>query len=155
MNVVTITSSKLSANASSAPASSAERICGNVMSRKLRTGVAPRSAAASSIDADVRRNRATTLLNTITMQNVAWATTMVHSARSTLSTCVNVAFRAMPVTMPGSAIGSTTRNDSAFLPKKSKRASANAASDPRIIAIAVAASPTLTLVSSASRTPWL
>ena len=36
----------------------------------------------------------------------------------TPSTCVNVALSAMPVTMPGSAIGSTTRNETASRPKK-------------------------------------
>ena len=70
------------------------------------------------------RNRATALLKTTTMQNVAWPTMIVHSARSTLSTCVKVALSAMPVTMPGSAIGSTTRNEIVLRPKKSKRATA-------------------------------
>jgi hypothetical protein len=66
----------------------------------------------------VRRRRATTLLNTTTMQNVAWPTTIVSSPSDTPSTCVKVEFSAMPVTMPGSAIGRTTRNDTASRPKK-------------------------------------
>src|SRR5213592_4353425 len=62
VNVVTITSSKLSANASSAPATSAERSCGNVTYQNVCHVWAPRSADASSNDAHVRRRRATTLL---------------------------------------------------------------------------------------------
>src|SRR4051794_30309296 len=62
VNVVTITSSKESANASSAPATIAERSAGKVMKRKVCQVLAPRSAEASSNERDVRRRRATTLL---------------------------------------------------------------------------------------------
>ena len=43
---------------------------------------------------------------------------IVNSVRSTPSTCVNVEFSAIPVTMPGSAIGSKTRNEMLSRPKK-------------------------------------
>ena len=66
----------------------------------------------------MRRSRATTLLKTTTMQNVAWPMMTVSRPSDTPSTCVNVAFSAMPVTMPGSAIGRTTRNETASRPKK-------------------------------------
>src|SRR4051812_7769689 len=62
VNVVTITSSKLSAKASSAPATSAERICGNVTYQNVCHVWAPRSDDASSNDALVRRSLAMTLL---------------------------------------------------------------------------------------------
>ena len=62
MKVVTTISSKLSANARIPPASSAERISGNVTSRNVCTPPAPRSADASNRFGDIRRSRATTLL---------------------------------------------------------------------------------------------
>src|SRR3712207_1367922 len=62
VNVVTITSSNDSANASSGPASSALRIDGNVTNRNVCQDDAPRSADASSKFVDSRRSRATTLL---------------------------------------------------------------------------------------------
>ena len=62
MNVVTITSSKESANASSPPATIAERSAGSVTSRNVVQVSAPRSAEASSNEPDVRRSRAITLL---------------------------------------------------------------------------------------------
>ena len=66
----------------------------------------------------MRRRRATTLLKTTTMQKVAWPMIDVKRPSDTPSTCVKVALSAMPVTMPGSAIGSTTRNETASRPKK-------------------------------------
>ena len=55
------------------------------------------------------------------MQNVAWPTMIVNSPSATpngSSTSRNVAFSAMPVTMPGSAIGRITRNEIVSRPKK-------------------------------------
>ena len=52
------------------------------------------------------------------MQKVACPTITVNSVRSTFSTCVKVAFSAMPVTIPGRAIGRITRNEIASRPKK-------------------------------------
>ena len=80
--------------------------------------MAPRSADASSNEVEVRRRRATTLLKTTTMQNVACPMTIVKSPSDTPSTWVKVELSAMPVTMPGSAMGSTTRNETASRPKK-------------------------------------
>ena len=62
VNVVTMISSKESANASNAPAMSADRITGKVTYRKVCQGSAPRSADASTSDPGVRRIRAMTLL---------------------------------------------------------------------------------------------
>ncbi len=70
-------SSKDSAKASSPPASRAERSIGKVTSRKVVKVPAPRSIDASSRLPPIRRSRACTLLNTVTMQKVACATTMV------------------------------------------------------------------------------
>ena len=59
-------------------------------------------------------------------------------------TCVNVELSAMPVTIPGRAIGRITRNEIVSRPKKRWRATAIEASVPRIRASAVARSPVLT-----------
>jgi hypothetical protein len=52
----------------------------------------------------------------MTMQNVAWPTTMARKP-SGKSICANVVDNAMPVTMPGRAIGNTTMNEIVSLPK--------------------------------------
>ena len=62
VNVVTMISSNDRAKASRAPATSAVRSWGKVMSRKVCQEPAPRSLAASSSDVPVRRRRATALL---------------------------------------------------------------------------------------------
>src|SRR4051794_22089699 len=66
-----------------------------------------------------------------------------------------VALSAMPVTMPGSASGSTTRRETAPRPKNSNRDTARAASVPSTRAMSVAPTPAFTDVHSASRTPGL
>ena len=67
----------------------------------------------------------------------------------------NVAFSAIPVTIPGSAIGRMTRNAIASRPKKRYRATASAASVPSSSAIAVAPRAAFSETRSASRTPGL
>ena len=62
VNVVTMTSSKLSAKARSAPETSAVAILGSVTNRNVCAVLAPRSADASSNVFDVLRSRAMTLL---------------------------------------------------------------------------------------------
>ena len=62
VNVVTITSSNESANASSAPETSAVEMVGKVTYRKVCKPSAPRSIEASDSEVGVRRSRATTLL---------------------------------------------------------------------------------------------
>ena len=55
------------------------------------------------------------------MQNVAWPMTIVDEAEADPDRHENVsivAFSAIPVTIPGSAIGSTTRNEIVSRPKK-------------------------------------
>ena len=59
-------------------------------------------------------------------------------------TCVNVELSAMPVTIPGSAIGRMTRNEIVSRPKNRWRATAIEASVPSSSASAVARSPALT-----------
>src|SRR3954453_19218301 len=61
-------------------------------------------------------------------------------------------FRAMPVTMPGSAIGSTRRNDTASRPKNENRATPNAAIEPMTSATPVATNATRTESHTAERT---
>src|SRR5258707_12506981 len=65
----------------------------------------------------------------MTMQNVACPITIVQYERFTFQNVKNE-FSAMPVMIPGSAIGRTSRNDTASRPKKRKRCTANAAADP-------------------------
>src|SRR5262245_14720709 len=60
-------------------------------------------------------------------------------------------FRAIPVMIPGRAIGRTNTNETALCPKNLCRESAKAARDPRTSATAVAVSPALTESQSA---PW-
>src|SRR4029079_11360917 len=102
---------------------------------------------------DVLRSRASTLLNTITTQKVACPMTIVQKLRSIDQKPKNE-LSAMPVMIPGSAIGSTKMNDTACCPKNLWRESANAASEPRISATAVAVRPALTESQRASRTSW-
>ena len=84
------------------------------------------------------------------MQKVAWPTTTVVSeglmARYSIAES-----RAMPVTMPGSAIGSTKRSEIAFWPKNRNRESANAMHVPRTSASAAARNPTEKEFTSALR----
>ena len=68
---------------------------------------------------------------------------------------MKVELSAMPVTIPGSAIGRITRNEIVSRPKKRWRATASDARVPRIIATPVASSPTFTEYQSASRAPTL
>ena len=70
-----------------------------------------------------------TLLWTMTMQNVAWPATMVQKPGSRPASLMADS-SAMPVMMPGSAIGSANSKVSVCLPGKRLRASANAASVP-------------------------
>src|SRR5664279_3786039 len=72
VNDVTTISSNDRAKDSNAPAITAERTAGKVTKRKVCHVDAPRSIDASCNDRPVRRNRAATLLNTTTMQKVAW-----------------------------------------------------------------------------------
>src|SRR5919201_4233277 len=86
----------------------------------------------------------------MTMQKVAWPTTIVQSEKFTPRTVKNE-FSAIPVMIPGSAIGSTRTNDTASRPKKRKRWTAKAAALPRTTAIDVAATAALSESSKAPR----
>ena len=88
------------------------------------------------------------------MQNVAWPTMIARTPRGS-PTVANVVLRAMPVTMPGSAIGKIRTKDTTSRPKKACRATASAASDPSTRAIAVAPRATAIDVRNASRRPVL
>src|SRR5262245_32249503 len=76
----------------------------------------------------------------MTTQNVACPTTIVNSPKSTPSVTNDVR-SAMPDTTPGSAIGSTRRNEIVWRPKNEYRCTARAASVPKINASTVAADP--------------
>ena len=71
------------------------------------------------------------------MQKVAWPTTIAKNPKGK-PTCANVVDSAMPVTMPGRAIGSTTTNEIDSRPKKRWRATAMDARVPSISAMMVA-----------------
>src|SRR5215208_3634659 len=59
-------------------------------------------------------------------------------------------FSAIPVMIPGSAIGSTSRNETVSRPKNRKRWTPNAAIDPSTSATTVATAPALSESHSAS-----
>src|SRR5437588_5828962 len=86
----------------------------------------------------------------MTMQKVAWPMTIVQS-ESEMWPVTKKEFSAIPVMIPGSAIGSTTRNETTSRPKKRKRLTAKAAADPSASAIAVATSPARTESHNAER----
>src|SRR6059058_2267938 len=90
----------------------------------------------------------------MTMQNVAWPMMIVVSEKLTLPNAKNE-FSAIPVMIPGSASGRTKTNEIASRPKKRKRCTANAASEPSASARKVAISAALTDSHSASRMSWL
>src|SRR3954466_5016233 len=84
------------------------------------------------------------------MQKVAGPTITVKRLSGTSRTWVKVLLIATPVTIPGRAIGRTTRKEIVSRPKKRWRATASEARVPRTRAIAVAAAPAFSEVSSAS-----
>ena len=67
------------------------------------------------------------------------------------STWVKVLEKATPVTIPGRAIGRTTRKEIVSRPKNLRRPTASEISVPRTIAIIIATAPASIEVSSASR----
>ena len=93
------------------------------------------------------------MLKTTTMQKVAWPATTVQSDGWMFRYSIAES-RAMPVTIPGRAIGSTKRSEITFWPKKRNRDSANATHVPRTSAIAAARSPTENEFTRASRANW-
>ena len=84
------------------------------------------------------------------MQNVAWPTTIVTSEKS-IPPNANSEFSAIPVMIPGSASGRTSTSETVSRPKKRKRCTAKAASEPSTSAIVVAISAARTDSHSASR----
>src|SRR5437016_6050219 len=88
------------------------------------------------------------------MQNVAWPMMIVISEKVSPRLLKNE-FSAMPVMIPGRAIGSTMMNDTASRPKKRKRCTANAAIDPSRSEMAVEISAARTDSQNASRASWL
>ncbi|MCY1556730.1 hypothetical protein D9M68_935050 [compost metagenome] len=123
------------------PASRAVASCGRMMWRSVVRVSAPRSIDASHKRLGRRRRRATTLLCTMTTQKVAWPTTMVQKPGLT-SMSLKAESRAMPVTMPGRAIGRISMVVNASLPKKRSRFRAAAVSVPSTIAMTVAIAAT-------------
>src|SRR6202007_647281 len=88
------------------------------------------------------------------MQNVAWPMTIVASEKVSPLKLMNE-LSAIPVMIPGSAIGSTRNREIVSRPKKRKRCTANAAIDPSSVAIPVASRPARTDSHSAWRTSAL
>jgi hypothetical protein len=88
------------------------------------------------------------------MQNVAWPITIVISENVRLLKLMNE-LSAIPVMIPGNAIGSRITSDTASRPKKRKRSTAKAAIEPSTSAIPVASSPARTDSHSAWRTSSL
>ena len=103
----------------------------------------------------MRRSRAITLLKTVTMQNVACAITTVQIDSGMPMIVRKKLFSAMPVMMPGSAIGRMMSRLIASRPKKSNRCSAIEMRVPSTSETTVAMIATCTLVSTASRAPAL
>src|SRR5579862_8265661 len=87
------------------------------------------------------------------MQNVACPITIVSSDRLT-PTYWKAEFSAMPVMIPGSASGSTSSSDTPSRPKKRKRCTPNAASEPSTSATQVENRPAFKDRSNAERTCW-
>ncbi len=114
---------------------------------------APRSIEASSRLPPSRRSRAIALLNTVTTQKVAWETTSENRPSWMPKIVRNALARAIPVTTPGSAIGSTISRDTVSRPKNRKRWRASAAMVPSTSATAVAISATSTETTIALRAP--
>src|SRR5207302_5795561 len=88
---------------------------------------------------------------TTTMQNVVWPTTVV-SVESEIPPKLKAAFRAIPVTIPGSASGSTNIRLTNSRPNHVMRWMANSAHEPSTRASAVAASTTCNESASERRT---
>src|SRR5207244_1875593 len=88
------------------------------------------------------------------MQKVACPITIVQSERSIPPVTKNE-FSAIPVMIPGSAIGSTTTNETSSRPKKRKRWTAKAAAVPSRRAMPIAARPALTESQRAAQTRQL
>src|SRR5882762_2132451 len=93
------------------------------------------------------------------MQKVAWPITIVQSEGVMWwrGFCEKNELSAIPVTTPGSAIGSTSRNVIASRPKKRKRLTAAAAAVPRTSANAVASPAALNhlVLKPAIRQLWM
>ena len=85
------------------------------------------------------------------MQKVAWPTMIVHRDRLIPLNRKNDC-RAIPVTMPGRAMGSTRRKETVSRPKNRNRCTAKAAADPSRRAIIVERRPAFTDNSRASLT---
>ena len=87
------------------------------------------------------------------MQKVACPITIVH-IETWMWPAMKNELSAMPVTMPGSAIGRTKRNETRSRPKNENRATPNAAIEPSTTATPVATNATRTESQTASRTSW-
>src|SRR5919204_5025014 len=88
------------------------------------------------------------------MQKVAWPMMIVVSEKL-MPRLLKNEFSAMPVMIPGSAIGNTRMNDTVSRPKKRKRCTANAAIEPSSSEMPVENSAARTDSQNASRASWL
>ena len=133
------------------PADSEERSIGSVTFRNVRNVLAPRSIEASSRLPPSRRSRATALLNTVTMQNVACDTMSVKKPSLMPIMVVKKFASAMPVTTPGRAIGRMISSETKSRPKNRNRCSARAAMVHSTSATSVATIATCTKTRTTRR----
>ena len=117
VNVVTMISSNERAKASSAPATSAVRRFGKRDQAEGLPGSAPRSADASSNEVETPQPRDHVVVDDDDAEG-RMADDDREQARSMPRTWVKVELSAIPVTIPGSAIGRITRNEIVSRPKK-------------------------------------
>src|SRR5579859_807991 len=135
-------------NARTAPERTPGRMAGRVTFQKARTGEAPRSWPASSIDRSRPWSRAETTTATYDRLNVVWATIAVTS-ESFQWTASKSARRAIARTISGTMTGRAIKVEYRRLPRKASRA-ASAAIVPRTVARTVV-EPARTRVFPSSR----
>ena len=143
-------SSKESVKASTALASTAGSSAGNTTYRCRRSASAPRSLAAHSTRRSSVCSRA--LINKITngVVKMLCPITAVRRDSDRSSTVVSSTSRLMPISSPGSMIGSVMAIRTALRKRIRARASGNAAATPTARLIAVTWSATSSEVQNAS-----
>src|SRR3990172_4260279 len=154
VKVVTMISSKERAKASMPPVTNAEASWGSITYRKVCHPRAPKSMDASSNEGAVLRIRAMTLLKATATQKVACPMTTVQNENG-IPDRLMADRNAIPVMMPGRAIGKTMKSERVSRPKNFDLHTAPAARVPRTKAITVATAATPSDSDSASRTSGL
>src|SRR5690554_1131408 len=109
-------------NASNQPDTNAGAITGSVITKKVFSGVQPRSMAASSMDKSTSRNRALTTTATQALQKAVRAIQIVAIPRSTgqpinCAICTNSSNSDKPVITSGITSGAVIMLDSSVRPR--------------------------------------